>query len=105
MAIIGAFKKTDDGYAGTIRTMTINVKVAFIANDKNGNDKAPDFKIVAGDREIGAAWKAKTKGDEPQEFLRVELDDPGFAAPVRAALFSNGVDTGALVWTRSRPKE
>ncbi|OFX00271.1 MAG: hypothetical protein A3E78_00030 [Alphaproteobacteria bacterium RIFCSPHIGHO2_12_FULL_63_12] len=105
MAIIGAFKKTDDGYAGTIRTMTINVKAAFIANDKNGNDKAPDFKIVAGDREFGAAWKAKSKGDEPQEFLRVELDDPSFAAPLRAALFSNGGDTSALVWTRSRTKE
>ena len=105
MAIIGAFKKTDDGYAGTIRTMTINVKAAFIVNDKNGNDKAPDFKIVAGERELGAAWKAKTKGEEPQEFLRVELDDPSFAAPLRAALFSNGGDTGALVWTRSRTKE
>ena len=100
MAIIGTFKKTDDGYAGTIRTMTINVKAAFIANDKNGNDKAPDFKLVVGDKEFGAAWKAKTRGAEPQEFLRVELDDPSFAAPLRAALFPNGVDTGALVWSR-----
>lgn len=105
MAIIGAFKKTDDGYAGTIRTMTINVKAAFIANDKNGNDKAPDFKIVAGDRELGAAWKAKTKGEEPQEFLRVELDDPSFAAPLRAALFSNGVESSALVWTRQSQRQ
>ena len=102
MSIIGAFKKTDDGYAGTIRTMTINVKAAFIANDKNGNDKAPDFKVVAGDRDLGAAWKAKTKGEESQEFLRVELDDPGFSAPLRAALFSNGVDSASLVWSRSR---
>jgi uncharacterized protein (DUF736 family) len=100
MAIIGAFKKTEDGYAGTIRTMTINVKAVFVANDKNGKDKAPDFKIVAGERELGAAWKAKTKGEDPQEFLRVELDDPSFATPLRAALFSNGVDTSALVWSR-----
>ncbi len=100
MSLIGTFRKTDDGYAGTIRTMTINLKAAFVANDKNGNDKAPDFKIVAGEREFGAAWKARTKGDEPQEFLRVELDDPSFAAPLLAALFSNGVDTGALVWSR-----
>ncbi len=101
MAIIGAFKKTDDGYAGTIRTMTINVKAALIANDKNGNDKAPDFKIVAGERELGAAWKAKTKGEEPQEFLRVELDDPSFATPLRAALFANGIDASVLVWSRA----
>jgi uncharacterized protein (DUF736 family) len=104
MAIIGTFKKTDDGYSGTIRTMTINVKAAFVANDKNGNDKAPDFKIVAGDRDLGAAWKAKTKGEEPQEFLRVELDDPGFAAPLRAALFSSGVESNVLVWSRFASK-
>ena len=104
MAIIGTFKKTDDGYSGTIRTMTINVKARLVANDKNGNDKAPDFKVVAGERELGAAWKAKTKGEEPQEFLRVELDDPGFAAPVRAALFANGVDASVLVWSRTASK-
>lgn len=104
MSIIGTFKKTGDGYAGTIRTMTINVKAAFVANDKNGNDKAPDFKVVAGEREFGAAWKAKTKGEEPQEFLRVELDDPSFAAPLRAALFSNGVESSILVWSRTASK-
>jgi uncharacterized protein (DUF736 family) len=104
VSIIGTFKKTGDGYAGTIRTMTINVKAAFVANDKNGNDKAPDFKVVAGEREFGAAWKAKTKGEEPQEFLRVELDDPSFAAPLRAALFSNGVESSILVWSRTASK-
>ncbi len=104
MAIIGTFRKTDDGYSGTIRTMTINIKAAFVANDKNGNDKAPDFKVVAGERELGAAWKAITKSEEPQEFLRVELDDPGFAAPLRAALFSNGVDSNVLIWNRTASK-
>lgn len=101
MSIIGTFKKTDDGYSGTIRTMTISVKAAFVVNDKNGNDKAPDFKVVAGEREFGAAWKAKTKGEEPQEFLRVELDDPSFSAPLRAALFANGIDASVLVWSRA----
>jgi uncharacterized protein (DUF736 family) len=102
MTVIGTFKKTDDGYAGSIRTMTINVKASFVANDKNGNDKAPDFKIVSGERELGAAWKARTKGDEGREFLRVEIDDPSFAAPLRAALFEKGGDASALVWNRER---
>ena len=101
MNIIGTFKKTDDGYAGTIRTLTVNVKAAFVANNKNGNDKAPDFKLVVGDKEFGAAWRAKAKGDDGKLFLRVELDDPSFANPIRAALFENGEEgKGALVWTR-----
>lgn len=102
MTVIGAFKKKDDGYAGSIRTMTINVGASFVANEKNGNDKAPDFKVFAGDRELGAAWKAKAKGQDGQEFLRVEIDDPSFAAPVCPVLFSSGGDMRALVWTRIR---
>ena len=106
MAIIGTFSKTADGYAGIIRTMTINVKAAFVANDKNGNDKAPDFKVLAGGRELGAAWRAKGKGEDAKAFLRVELDDPGFAGPIRAALFENGEEgKGALVWSRTSPNK
>lgn len=100
MAVIGTFKKKEDGYAGTIRTMTVNVKASFVAHDRNGNDKAPDFKIFVGKQELGAAWKAATKGEDSQEFLRVELDDPSFAAPLRAALFGIGGDASALVWAR-----
>ena len=101
MAVIGSFTKTADGYAGTIRTMTINVKAAFVANDKNGNDKAPDFKLVVGDKEFGAAWRAVAKGEGGKPFLRVELDDPSFTSPIRAALFENGEEgKGALVWSR-----
>jgi uncharacterized protein (DUF736 family) len=103
MTIIGSFSKTADGYAGTIRTMTINVKAAFIANDKNGNDKAPDFKLMIGEKEFGAAWRAKAKGEGGKPFLRVEIDDPSFASPIRAALFENGEEgKGALVWNRER---
>ena len=106
MAVIGTFSKSADGYAGTIRTMTINVKAAFVANDKNGNDKAPDFKLLVGEKEFGAAWRAKGKGGGGKSFLRVELDDPSFAAPIRAALFENGEEgKGALVWSRSRKSE
>jgi uncharacterized protein (DUF736 family) len=101
MALIGTFSKTADGYSGTIRTMTINVKATIIANDKNGNDKAPDFKVLAGGKELGAAWRAKGKGEDAKAFLRVELDDPSFPEPIRAAFFENGEEgKGALVWSR-----
>jgi uncharacterized protein (DUF736 family) len=101
MTIIGTFSKTADGYAGTIRTMTINVKAAFVTNDKNGNDKAPDFKLLIGEREFGAAWRAVAKSEGGKPFLRVEIDDPSFASPIRAALFENSEEgKGSLVWSR-----
>ena len=101
MSVIGTFSKTTDGYAGTIRTMTMNVKAKIVANDKNGNEKAPDFRILAGGCELGAAWRSESRDDEKKQFLSVELDDPIFSKPMRAALFENGADDKAvLVWRR-----
>ena len=103
MAIIGTFTKTQTGYSGAIRTMTVNVKAAFVVNDKNGNDKAPDYRIMAGKTELGAAWRAQSKKEGSKPFLRVELDDPSFDSPVIAALFENREEgKSALVWARSR---
>ncbi len=107
MATIGTFSATDDkGFVGTIRTMTINVKTKFVPNkNKNGNDKAPDFRIYAGGAELGAAWRSKSKGEEGGDYLSVKLDDPSFDKPIQAAFFENKDDnTGALVWNRKEKK-
>lgn len=99
MATIGSFTAGKDGYTGTIRTLTVNVKASIVANDKKSSEGAPDFRIYAGRAELGAAWKAKTNGDQPRDYLSVLLDDPSFPEPIRAALFEeDGV--GFLVWSR-----
>ena len=101
MATIGTFTATKDGYVGTIRTMTINVKTKIVANDHKGNGKAPNFRVYAGGAELGAAWRERTGGDEPKDYLSVQLDDPSFAEPIRAAFFENSEEgTGVLVWNR-----
>ena len=99
MANIGSFTAGKDGYVGTIRTLTVNVKARIVANDQKRSDGAPDFRIYAGRAELGAAWRARTGGDEPRDYLSVQLDDPSFPEPIRAALFEE--DGGAfLVWNR-----
>jgi uncharacterized protein (DUF736 family) len=99
MATIGSFTAGKDGYIGTIRTLTVNVKAKIVANDNKKSDAAPDFRIYAGRAELGAAWKAQTNGDGPRDYLSVLLDDPSFPEPIRAALFE---EDGAayLVWNR-----
>ena len=99
MATIGSFTPDKDGYVGTIRTLTMNVKARIVANDQKKSDGAPDFRIYAGRAELGAAWKSQTNGDDSREYLSVQLDDPSFAEPIRAALFE---EDGAafLVWKR-----
>ena len=101
MPVIGTFKADKDGYAGTIRTLALNAKVRIIANDQKQSANAPDFRIVSGMTEIGAAWR-KTAEDQ-SSYLSVSLDDPSLAAPIRAALFET-TDDGVLRlrWRREK---
>ena len=101
MAIIGTFTAADHGYTGSGRTLTLNVKVKFVATEKD-NDKVPDYRIFAGSAvEVGAAWK-KTAGDSDREYLSVKLDDPSFPAPIYASLVKGKGDDSnfTLIWSR-----
>lgn len=100
MATIGTFTKAQDGsYAGAIKTLTLNVKSAIFKPTEKTDDKAPDFRIFAGQTEFGAAWK-KTSRDN-NAYLSVKLDDPSFPAPIYASLVD--ADEGySLIWSRPR---
>jgi uncharacterized protein (DUF736 family) len=103
MAQIGAFILKDGKYTGTIRTMTINVKAQLVPNETKTNDDAPDYRLYAGGAELGAAWRQDSKDGETP-YLAVKLDDPSFAAPMRAAFFENAGDkTGIMIWNRTKP--
>ena len=64
MANIGTFTAQNDSYTGTVRTLTLNVKVKIVPNDKE-SENAPDYRIVAGNFEIGAALKKMSRQDRP----------------------------------------
>ena len=100
MATIGTFTQHEDGsISGAIKTLTLNVKTAQFRPAEKDNDKAPDFRIFAGQTEFGAAWKKTSR--ENREYLSVKLDDPSFAAPIYASLVD--ADEGySLIWSRSR---
>ena len=101
MPVIGTFKPDKDGYAGSIRTLTLNAKVRIVANDQKHAAGAPDFRVLAGHSEIGAAWR-KT-ADDQSSYLSVRLDDPALPAPIRAALIEKS-DDGVLrlLWRREK---
>jgi uncharacterized protein (DUF736 family) len=99
MSVIGHFVADTDGYVGSIRTLTIHAKLRLIAIDNKTKDEGPDFRIMFGMQEVGAAWKAKTHETEPRDYLSAVIDDPMFPEPLRGALFE---DNGRLnlVWRR-----
>lgn len=77
--------------------MSLDVKAKFIRADKE-SDKAPDFRILAGSVELGAAWKKTAQNG--REYLSVRLDDPSFAAPIFANLIEGEDANHQLIWSR-----
>ncbi len=75
MSNIGNFTAQGKSFTGSVRTLTLNVKVKFVPNDKQG-DKAPDYRIVAGTFEIGAAWKKLSKAEQRPWMASVSWDYP-----------------------------
>jgi hypothetical protein len=64
------------------------------------SDKGPDYRILAGATEFGAAWK-KTS-NEGRDYLSVKLDDPSFPTPIYATLIEvEGEEGLSLIWSRS----
>ncbi|MBD9394175.1 DUF736 domain-containing protein [Acidovorax sp. ACV01] len=100
MANIGTFTVQNNSFTGTVRTLTLNVKVRLVPSDK-ASENAPDYRVVAGNGlEIGAAWKKVSKAERP--YLSVTLDDPSFPATLYARMVEGEDGAHNLIWTRSK---
>ncbi len=97
MSTIGTFTHQDNGYSGTLRTLSINTKCKIVPTEKDGAN-GPDFRVLAGTTEIGAAWKRQSKAS--REYLSVRIDDPIFPAPVDARLIDGEDGSCILYWSR-----
>ncbi|WP_119419713.1 DUF736 domain-containing protein [Desertibaculum subflavum] len=99
MATIGTFSKTENGFTGAVKTLTLNVKAKLIPAEGE-SERGPDFRIFAGATEFGAGWK-KTARETGREYISVKLDDPSFPAPIYATLIEAEDGQGyVLIWSR-----
>ena len=97
--IIGTVTQNNEGFEGTLATLTVQSSLKLIPVANGQSENAPDFRVYANGINIGAAWKRTSKGDDPRDYIAVKLDDPAFAAPV----YANLVDAGEkmdLIWSR-----
>ena len=70
MAQIGTFTRDDNGaFAGTIKTLTLNVKATIKPCDRD-NDKAPDYRVTANGVELQLAL-----GEAHIDTLQIQLAD------------------------------
>ena len=101
MATIGTFTADKDGYTGSLRTLTLNVKAKLVPNDKGDKENAPDFRIQASGYDVGAAWKKTSEAG--RAYVSCTLDDPSFPATVYARLIEEEDGTHTLIWSRNKP--
>lgn len=107
MAQIGQFARTQSGYSGRVRTLSLDLAIVFVPADNTDAENAPDYRIRLGDEdgvEVGAGWLQS--GDRAGTYISVILDDPAFGQPIRARIFQsdeNGRDW-SLHWVRSKKK-
>ena len=60
MATIGTFTAADNGYGGSVKTLTLNFRAKLVPTEKD-NDKAPDYRIIAGNIECGEGTPPGTR--------------------------------------------
>ncbi|MBN8931036.1 MAG: DUF736 domain-containing protein [Rhizobium pusense] len=100
MATIGTFSRTDNGFAGSVKTLNLNVKSVKFIPAEDETENGPDFRVFAGATEFGAAWKKQSVQGNP--YLSVKLDDPSFPSPIYASLVATDSEELALIWSRRR---
>jgi len=103
MTQIGTFKRTKTGYAGHLKTLSLDTELSLVPADPGEGENHPDYRIHRGSDdagpEVGAGWKRT--GEKAGDYVSLLIDDPSFAQPIRANLFQSGRD-GAfhLLWNR-----
>ena len=68
--------QADGSYKGRLNTLSIRRNIELLLNKKK-NESQPDFRVLAGDVEIGAAWNRKAISSG-KDFVSLTLAAPEF---------------------------
>ena len=83
MAIIGTFTQNGNGLSGSVKTLTLNAKVRFVALEKD-SDKAPDYRVIAGTNvELGRNHRSHAAHGQDRSVCKREAFD---GPPLRVGL-------------------
>jgi uncharacterized protein (DUF736 family) len=78
MPAIGYVTKDENGtFKGQLKTLSIRADIAIVPNSRKANDVQPDYRVLAGDVEIGAGWmrRSETSG---RDYVSLSLAAPEF---------------------------
>ena len=107
MTQIGQFAATEDGFAGRLRSVTLDAALTLVPAEPSETENAPDYRVMMGEEgdqtEVGAGWKRV--GEKAGAYVAVQIDDPAFAYPLRANLFQADARSHVLLWNRPAKRD
>ena len=103
MSQIGIVTKQPDGsYKGQIRTLSIQTDIRIVPNGAKTADRQPDYRVLAGNVEVGAGWnkKGQVSGND---YVSLSLAAPEFGprklyANLGPAAGQDDEDVFAIIW-------
>jgi uncharacterized protein (DUF736 family) len=102
MAIIATLTQKNDGFEGTLTTLSITAPIALIPNAGKTKDNEPDYRIISRKNgfELGAGWSRASKSTG-EIYISVTLSAPEFGTIYGNVVTAPGQDPTkkAIIWT------
>lgn len=102
MPAIGYVTKTDTGYKGQLKTISVRADIEIIPNRAKASDTQPDYRVLANGSEVGAGW-IKTGERSGKDYISLSFAAPEFGprtlfANLGRAAGQDDEDTFAIIW-------
>lgn len=103
MATIGMVRRKKDGsFEGNLKTLSVQCSLKIIPVKNKSSEKAPDYRVLGNDVEIGAAWKkiGKQSGEEyiSASVAALEFGSKPVYFNLGRAADQDDDDVFALIW-------
>lgn len=93
--IAGDHRKDAAGPAPSARSTSTS---RSSSSERQKQRHSPDYRIFAGNYELGAAWQKTSQASRP--YLSITLDDPSFPAAIYGRLVESDGGSYNLIWSR-----
>ena len=102
MPAIGTVRRTETGFEGQIKTLSIQAAISIVRNTAKSAEGQPDYKVFTGDIEIGAGW-IRTARSSGAPYVSLSLAAPEFGprklyANLGRAAGQDDPDVFAVIW-------
>ena len=100
MAIIAKFVRTEEGFSGSLKTLTLDRELLMLPVENPNPDSEtdyPDYRVWLASKHgpFGAAWKRA--GEQAGTGYNILLEDPVFGSPIRGHMFQT--DEQGQTWS------